>query len=324
MREPFHNKLATATSALLALTLQLSAPVLAQDAAAGDEALQPEEQDQTWLDASYEGIDSRAEDLAHWFDNFFGHARDVQDSPDSSVRIRPGYTWDEEDGSDWKLRVTGKLYLPKASDRLSVVFLGDQGGSDDDFYDPALASDGSGSAGIQYQVRDEIKSSAYLFAGVKAGLKAKLGARYQYLQPFLEVNRMRFSEEVFWIGGDGFGSLTRLDFDHLLNEEMLLRWANKAEIREDSEGWEWNTRLSWIYRLSDREALRVFGFVRGDSDPRILRARGLGVGFRRRFLRDWLFWELEPSYAWRKRHDEPDRQGVAMVTVRVEAVIGDL
>jgi hypothetical protein len=262
--------------------------------------------------------------MANWFDEFFGHARDIQDAPDSLVRIRPSYQWDEEDGSDWKLRVTGKLYLPKTSDRLSVVFLGDKGEPEDDFYDPALASDGSGSAGVQYQVRDENKSQAYLFAGVKSGPKAKLGARYQYLQPFMEVNRMRFSEEVFWVGGDGFGSLTRLDFDHLLNEKMLLRWANRAEIREDSEGWEWNTRLSWIRKLSDREAVRVFGFVRGDTDPRILRSRGVGIGFRRRFLRDWLFVELEPRYAWRKRLDEPDREGVASFEVRVEAMIGGL
>lgn len=324
MRESSAKNHLVTTGVLFALALQLSARVLAQGANVEQAEPPPAQQEQSWLDASYERIDSRADGLAHWFDEFFGHARDVQDSPNSMIRIRPGYDWDEQDGSDWKLRVTGKLYLPRASDRLSVVFLGDQGRSEDDFYDPALASDGSGSAGIQYQVRDEKKSAAFLFAGVKAGPKAKLGARYQYLQPFLEVNRMRFSEEVFWVGGDGFGSLTRLDFDHLLNESMLLRWANRAEIREDSEGWEWNTRLSWILKLSDHEALRVFGFVRGDSDPRILRARGFGVGFRRRFLRDWLFFELEPRYAWRKRLNEPDREGVAMFTVRVEAVIGDL
>lgn len=310
-----YNLLIAGTLATLAL------PAFAQ-LENGDQSAQ--QADESWLDSSYEGIDSRAENLAAWFDEFFGHAREVQDAPNSVVRIRTAYDWDEQDGSDWKLRATGKLYLPKTNDRLSVVFLGDQGGSEEDFYDPALASDGGGSAGIQYQFRDEKKSDAFLFAGVKAGPKAKLGARYQYLQPFLEVNRMRFSEEVFWIGGDGFGSLTRLDFDHLLNEKMLLRWANKAEIREDSEGWEWNTRLSWILRLSNREALRVFGFVRGDSDPRILRARGFGVGFRRRFLRDWLFAELEPRYAWRKRLNKPDREGVAMLTVRLEAVIGDL
>jgi hypothetical protein len=281
-------------------------------------------EEQHWLDRGYETIDTRAQNLADWFDEFFGHAREVPDAPESQVRIRPAYQWDEEDGSDWKLRVTGKLYLPKTSERLSVVFLGDQGSSDDDFYDPSIASDSSGGAGIQYQVRSETKSAAYLFAGIKAGPKGKLGARYRYTHPFLEVNRMRFSEEVFWVGGDGFGSLTRLDFDHLLSQRTLLRWANRAEIREDSEGWEWNTRLSWIRKLSDREAFRVFGFVRGESDPQILKSRGVGVGFRRRWLRDWLFVEFEPRYAWRKRRNEPNRDGVAQFEVRVEAVIGDL
>ena len=327
MRRPWKRRRARS---LLVLGLLLSPGALSQSI---DEPEVPsegagvdDESQGSWLDAGYERIDSRAQDFADWLDDFFGHARDVQDAPDSLLRIRPAYQWDEEDGSDWKLRVTGKLHLPKANDRLSLVFLGDQGDSDsiDEFYDPALASDGSGGAGLQYQVRRQKKSSAYLFAGAKAGPKAKLGGRYRYTQPFMEVNRLRFSEEVFWVGGDGFGSLTRLDFDHLLSETDMIRWANRAEIREDSEGWEWNTRLSWIHRLSDREALRFFGWVRGDSDPRLLRARGLGMGYRQRYLRDWLFVEFEPRYAWRKRPGEMDREGVWIFEVRLEAVIGDL
>ena len=269
MRKQTRNYLA-GFSLLAGLLLPIGAA--AQETDPGTDpasAPEPDSEEASWLDRGYETIDTRAQNLADWFDEFFGHAREVPDAPESQVRIRPAYQWDEQDDSDWKLRVTGKLYLPKTSDRLSLVFLGDQGSSDEDFYDPSIASDSSGGAGVQYQVRSEEKSAAYLFAGVKAGPKAKLGARYRYMQPFLEVNRMRFSEEVFWVGGDGFGSLTRLDFDHLLSEKTLLRWANRAEIREDSEGWEWNTRLSWIRKLSDREAFRVFGFVRGESDPQI-------------------------------------------------------
>lgn len=37
------------------------------------------------------------------------------------------------------------------------------------------------------------------------------------------------SEELFWIGGDGGGTLTRGDLDHSLDDKTLLRWANKVE-----------------------------------------------------------------------------------------------
>jgi len=38
-----------------------------------------------------------------------------------------------------------------------------------------------------------------------------------------------FSEELCWIGGDGFGTLTRADIDHSLNDKTLLRWTNKVD-----------------------------------------------------------------------------------------------
>lgn len=302
-------------------------------ASAGGEAGQPDTlneehvqaealEEDNWLDSSYTYVDERADNLAEWVDSFFGHPRDVADEARSIIRIRPQFEWDEEDDTDWKLRATGRLYLPRTSDRLSVVFSGTDDEFDDEFYDPAMPTDDS-SGGIQYQVRRETRSSAYLFAGMKAGPKAKLGARYRYHAPLMENTRWRASEEVFWVGGDGFTSLTRFDIDHALADNKLLRWANRVEIGEETEGWEWRTRLSWIRRYDKRTAFRVFGDIRGETDPELLKSRGFGMGLRRRFIRDWLYWEIEPRYDWRKRRPELDREGVASVRLRLEAIIGE-
>lgn len=290
-----------------------------------EEQVQAETLDEeTWLDSGYDYVDERAHNLAEWVDSFFGHPRDVADEARSIIRIRPQFEWDEEDDTDWKLRATGRLYLPRTSDRLSVVFSGEDGDFDEEFYDPTMPT-GDSAGGIQYQVRRERRSSAYLFAGMKAGPKAKLGARYRYHAPLpmIENTRWRASEEVFWVGGDGFTSLTRFDIDHALAENKLLRWANRVEIGEETEGWEWRTRLSWIRRYGDRTAFRVFGDIRGETDPELLKSRGFGMGLRRNFLRDWLYWEIEPRYDWRKRRPEEDREGVASVRLRLEAIIGE-
>jgi len=75
--------------------------------------------------------------------------------------------------------------------------------------------------------------------------------------------------------------------------------------------------------LSQRQAFRVFGFVRGDTDPELLKNRGVGLSLRRRWLRDWLFVELEPRYEWRKRRVEEEREGVVAVRLRLEILIGE-
>ena len=121
---------------------------------------------------------------------------------------------------------------------------------------------------------------------------------------------------------DGFFGHTREDQDAPYSRIRIRPGYEWDE--QDGSDWKWNTRLAWIRKLSEREAVRVFGFVRGDSDPRILRARGVGVGFRRPYLRDWLFLEFEPRYSRRKRLAEPDREGVFQFEIRVEAMIGDL
>ena len=279
--------------------------------------------DANWLERGYATIDNRSDELATWVDSFFGHARDVQDEPRTTVRLRPQYEWDEQDGSDLKLKVTGKVHLPKASNRLSVVFSGEDGDFDEDFYDPGIAANGDSAAGVQYQVRRKKRSSAFLFAGVKSGPNVKVGARYRMENPLWADARYRFSEEVFFVPGDGFTSLTRLDVDHALADNTLLRWANRLEWGEETRGGEWNTRVAFIRRYDQHTAFRTFAFVKGDTDPELLRSRGLGFGLRRRLGRDWLFWEIEPRYAWRKRGTDQEREGVASVKLRLEMIVGE-
>ena len=282
-----------------------------------------ESQEATWIDAGHKDLTERANAFAVWVDEFFGHARAIQDSPRSIVRIRPQFEWDEQDDTDWKIRATGRLHLPRTSDRLSAVFLGQDSEFEDEFYDPGAVSDGDSTLGLEYRIEETDRHDAYLFVGIKAGPKGKLGARYRYQVPFMRKNRFRFSEELFWVSGDGFGALTRADIDRTLSKNTLLRWANKALYSEESNGVEWSSRVSWINRLEDDAAFRVFTAINGETDPGILRNRGFGVGYRSRFLKEWLYWEVEPSYSWRKRPGDEDREGVAMVKFRLEVIIGE-
>ena len=271
------------------------------------------------MDSGHDRVIQSADGLATWADNFFGNPQsDLEATATSRIRLRPEFEWDEEDDTDWKLKATGRIWLPKVSERLSLVFLGQEDDFEGEFYDPALSGDGDSTVGFQYQVREKTNSRIDLIAGMKSGPKGKVGARYRYQIPFAGNNRFRFSEELFWIGGDGFGTLTRVDVDHLFSADTLIRWANRAEYSEESNGVEWNTRLAWIRKLDQRSAFRAFGFVRGDTDPELLKSRGFGVAYRRTFLRDWLYWELEPRYAWRKKKTFKDREEVASIRLRIE------
>ena len=277
----------------------------------------------SWIDSRYDQITERGDKLATWVDGFFNQTRSVEDTASTLIRIRPEYQWDEDQGSDWKLRATGRLQLPSLSDRLSLIFISEDGDFANEFYEPGLASDGSSTVGVQYRVSEAKHSRIDLTAGLKAGPKGKLGTRYRYQLPFWKRNRFRFSEELYWIGGDGFGTLTRIDLDRSFGKDTLIRWANKARYSEESNGVEWSSQLAWVRRLNEKSAINTAAFIRGETDPRYLKSRGFSASYRREFLRRWLFWELQPRYEWRKDNPGENRNGVFSTEFRLEIVLGD-
>lgn len=296
-------------------------PVIASEPVEAEaQSANAEEQEQQWMDRSHKSVTNLAGKLAVWADGFFGSARAVTESPSSVLRLRPEYEWDEQEGNDWNLRANGRLKLPRLNERLSLAFITEDGNNTEEFYDPGIVSDGKSTAGLEYRLAKSETSKVSLVAALKSGPKGKLGGRYRYQVPFWQRNRFRFSEELFWIGGDGFGTLTRVDIDRSVDKDLLLRWANKAEYSEESSGVEWSTQLSLVKKLDAKSAFRSFTFLDGETDPKVLNNRGLGVAYRRQFLREWLFWEIEPRYSWRKRWPEDDREGVTTVQFKLEMV----
>lgn len=282
------------------------------------------DREEGWMDTSHDRMVLSVDNMANWADNFFGNPlSDLESSASSLIRIRPQFEWDEKDDTDWTLRATGRLHLPRVNERLNLVFFSDDGDFEDEFYDPAMVSDGSSTLGLQYEVEQKKHSRITAFAGIKSGFKGKLGGRYRYQRPFWERNRFTFSEALFWVGGDGFGTLTRMDIDRKLDRSLLLRWANKMEYSEESNGAEWNSRIALIKRLDDKSAVRGFTFIRGETSPQLLQSRGFGFAYRRNFMRDWLYWEVEPRYAWRKQKAHKEREGVASIRLRLEILFSN-
>ena len=65
-------------------------------------------------------------------------------------------------------------------------------------------------------------------------------------------------------------------------------------------------------------SLRVNGETRPDE---LTTSYGLGMLYRLNFLREWLFAEFEPSFAWRRDEPEDSRQGVFKMIFRLEIAL---
>lgn len=290
--------------------------LLAGGAGAGESGPPAEAPRQHWADASYEYLTTRADRLAQRIDSFFAEPDTERESADSVLRLMGEYEWDEDSGTDTKVRLRGKVDLPELDRRLSIVL-----GEDDDFRrdvgPPGERQDSS--VGLQYRIAERPYSRLNFSVGTNASLEFRSALRYRYQQPIGEDLRFRLTERLYFKEDDGFGTLTRTDLDYHLGEQRIVRLTGEVDYGEETDGAEWATRLSYYLMADERKALSGFGAVSGRTDPGpFTDAYALGVRYRRSVFRPWMFVELEPSHQWRKSGPDEPREPAWVVTFRVE------
>ena len=294
-----------------------SADCAGRDAAGGaGTSCAPSPANPNWADSSYGYVTARSDALAQWVDSFFGVPATETDSADSVLRLFGEYEYDQEQGSDQKLRLRGKVDLPRLSRRLSVVFSED----DDERSDVAPDLERRNSdVGLQYRVVERARSRLYLSVGTNSSLEFRSSLRYRYDLPISERWSLRFGERLYYKEDDGFGTLSRVDLDYLLNQDRILRWTSDVDYGEETDGAEWGSRFSYFARLNPKEAVSTFAAMSGQTDPESwVGAYALGLRYRRNVFRPWMFVEFEPSHVWRKQNPWENRSSAWVVTWRIE------
>ncbi len=290
---------------------------------------QIEAEDDHWIDTSREYLDGSADSLARWIDRFFGVQKEDIESAYSSLRLTFVNDWEEGEGNSEKIRLRGKVHLPRINERLSLIF------SDDDSDEETLQDDlgelskekEETKLSLQYKALADENSRVDFRLGLRSSLKARAYVRYRYDFPVAKESAYshRITEKLYFIDGEGFGLESRYELDKTLDTNRLLRWSNRLEFAEETNGVAWSTGLSLNQRLNQHSALSWFVKTHGETRPDYLTTNyGLGVRYRRNFLRPWLFYELEPAYAWLREEPEDDREGTALFTFRLEVFLDDL
>ncbi len=277
-----------------------------------------------WVDSAHTYTYESVDRLADWMDGFFGAPRADLESAYSSLRINAEHEWEEGNGTDEKLKLRGKVHLPRLNKRLSLVFT-DENDEELDLDSGISSLDGDNDntkVGLQYNVREKDNSRLDFNIGLKSSIKGKANVRYRYELPVGENYINRFTETLYFVDTEGFGLRSRYELDRGLGEGRLLRWSNNARFAEDIDGVHWETRLTLAERFNDKEALSRFAWLAGETRPESwTTSYGLGVRYRRNIYRPWLFMELEPAYAWKRKLYDDERQGVVLFTLRFEIFI---
>ncbi len=292
-----------------------------------------------WVDASHRYIGNRADDLAVYLDRFFGSPQEDLESADSNIRFITRLDWDQDDGNKTKFRLRGNVHLPRVNERLSLVLNGEDQDNQSGVSDPGEEN----TAGLQLNALQTKRSRFDLTLSATSGPNLKPGARYRYKDNWGDRSRFRYTGRADYSNDKRFRLVNNLEFDYLTGMTSLVRWSNRIEYGQRTEGTEWSSIVSWRYGYSlDSAFAWVFG-LNGKSSPDVpnkiregkpfngvqyppnatggsslLTNYGTILKFRNRLYSDWLYLEVEPGWSYRKRNNFEERHGVWHARINFE------
>ena len=279
-----------------------------------------------WVEGGHRYAARKADEMTQWVDNFFGNDERDMEQAYSRLRLRTIYDWDDRLDDEIKVRLGGKVSLPQISERLDLVFRGEDM---DGFNDRGVEDADEDRIGLQYEVGPEDRRNGRFKLTVGFGSSGpKPGVKYVYQDALAEDVSFRFTQRFTYDLGDGGYGSSRFVVDKALRERELIRAYTRFLYGEKTEGTEWSTSLSYA-RGWEGEGGRVgaswlYVGADGQTEPYdFVKNYKVGMRIRRQAYKDFLFWEIEPSYNW--RIDEPyfDREGAWRIELRLEFLLFD-
>ncbi len=319
---------------LLGFCFALNAHALGQSS---DEVASPElksenvataarERAERWVDSSHRFATDRTMALTRWVDSFFGDMDGDAEIAESRLRLKITADWDERLGTETRVSVGGKVNLPRLADRVDLVFRGD----DPDELVPGDEDDPSQSqVGLQVML-DESASGNHRtdFTVGLSGAGPKPGVKYRYKTLWGPNTSFRFSQRAQYDFDDGGFATTKLDIDYALSRRSLIRTQNRVLYGENSDGAEWSSNIGvvrqWAVENGFERAAYLYAGIRGHTEPDSYRENyQVGLRLRAQAIREFLFFELEPTL--NQRIDAPNlpRETAWAVEARVEFLLLD-
>lgn len=263
-------------------------------------------------------------DTVQRVDSFFESDNYTDELATTRVKIRHSTFFTAKDTTESRLRVSGRVHLPRFSKRVSLVLEGNDDQSLMDL-DSDLAEEYDGveddfdraSVGLEYFQRAGQRLDFRMSAGVRADPAIYLGPRLRYKHAIGTRWLGRYIETLRWYTDDGWDSDTRIDFDRSLGSQSLFRQTFRArwqEERRDNRGFSFSITSALSQFLDERSALRYQWRSVYFTEPQgRWHKTSLAVRYRRQFWRDWFFVELVPEISWEEEFDWETNPGFRIV-----------
>lgn len=123
--------------------------------------------------------------------------------------------------------------------------------------------------------------------------------RFQFARQLNETLLARLGETFYVKNAVGVGATSDLSLQQMIDPQTMVRWATSATASQEFQGLEWGSELSLNHQLTPISAVVLTGGAYGNTtSAATIQSYRLFARYRRQFLRDWLYFELEPEVSW--------------------------
>ena len=267
-------------------------------------------------DRLHRTIGGGVREIADRIDRFFVDEHLEDEFQTSSIRVKPTVAWYESGDVDFEVPLKVRLVLPRLQRKWQFFvdsILDEDNDLDPDRIDttrdetlPTVDAETSSTLGLQFIPFAKIRKNIRFRSGLKVRdweIIPFVSTRYRHESVF-KIWKARWTQKVFWFEDNGFGERTDMVWERNLGNQIQFRSTSSATWSETSEGVDLKELLVLRRFLREDRAVSLSYLITGHTRPEaIVDAHTLAVKYRQRFLRKWLFFEIEPQFRFLEEDD---------------------
>ncbi len=258
--------------------------------------------------------------MSEYFSSFFKDENFLNANNKSYLRVRFGPEWNQKASNQWKAQFSFNLNLPYTQDSLNL-FIGED--VEDEISDKTpnpKAADPS--IGVRWYIPDFLDNLKTHFSVGVRGIDPFARFYMKYTTNYYDWRIYPTQEFEYGttdtFDTDRFFEETRLYFDRRISKLEMVRLLVRRSTDSEKEGQQYGATLSYFNTLNRHNVgFNAYMALSGDSryflnhpdyEPHGKEYTGIdnyrtGVVWKQGFLRDWLFYELEPLVEWDRRYE---------------------
>ncbi len=273
-----------------------------------------------WADYPHCLVDYRTQSTVRWIDDWFGQPNVGTDSKaTAAVRAITEMVIDDRGRVTPAVRLRARLSLPKISRRLSLVF---EDESQDGNRLRSVPTVNEAVLALRLLVLNLERLQIETDAGVRSGPDLFARARVRKSWAISSDDQFSVRQTVRYGVREKLRAINEIDFMHAFNDDTVgTIYHNLDHQEEDNDrGMFWSRGLLLSHMLNKNSTMATGFGQEGVTQPSWeTTSRFVWVRYRQRFLRDWLFYEVEPRLTQTRERDWDTLPSLAL---RLEVLFG--